>query len=309
MTPPDMTLSVTTTTEDAPTGYELANRRELGVVDDHVDLRCIERGLLDAMADPRRGCAVDKHRESTMIERFGITTLDLDFLWTQRAWQESPVVFNVDQINPQNYMTREMVLAMGMQIVPNVVSSYFPSNASIYRKLHVEPADIEGYLYEKVLMGKYVPLLEKHPTYYASHDCFNSSLYVACRNACMAHYRMFIKSHRRGGILRAQNVELDHEDSAGLISLATNDSPSYMTTVKRMLDACEDEVVVRILFFLSHERYDSKTALRKRFSMSRADFEAAWERMIEYAETWKEDLRDTPESTITIHSSRFASSI
>jgi hypothetical protein len=208
---------------------------------------------------------------------------------------------HIDNIDPDyghDTITREQLIELAREIVPTVVSQFYPSNRTVYQRLQFDPEDIEQYLYEKVLMSKYIGIIERRPRFYRSIKNLRRALYVACKYACLAHYRMHVQSICRGSILNCQVLELDSE-GASLVSLAGEVGSEHMDRLRVMIDTCPSLVAQRMLFFIGYEDFDSKAALRKRFPITHDEFDEAWKQMEDHVERWRDQI--VPQAQPAVH--------
>jgi hypothetical protein len=204
-------------------------------------------------------------------------------------------------------VTLEIAFELAQQIVPMVVSQFYPSNRSLYVRCGWVEIDIEQYLYHHVWMERYADLVVRCPQYYPTIDNFKKSFYIACKNRCLQHYRTHIKSQGRGNILRMGVLELDNNVKDGrlqgdAIALADTSSGDFMHRGKQMIDGCHhDPMVERMVLLFVYDRYDSRATLRARMRWVPDDvFDGAFDRMQSYIEQWREEMLDAVHQDQTI---------
>lgn len=177
-------------------------------------------------------------------------------------------------------MTPEEAIEEGIPIVKKVAFGFFRSNFSAYTRLAMEVGDLEGHLYETVLFGKYLPMVEKDPDYYDTAS-FGRSLYSACRRAMLSHVKKHIESQKRGLILKpGAAVELDKKTPEGLSpEIAKPSDQTLLRQAKIAADSLDDLTAKRAVLLLSRERYTSRTQLKKRLGVSHSRFNEVWKKV------------------------------
>lgn len=191
----------------------------------------------------------------------------------------------------------DQALAEGMAIAEKSASVFFHKNRSDYTRLGFEAKDLEGYVYEEVLVRKYLPNIEKNPGFYKTLGQFKASFYTACRNSLLVHHQANVKCKKRGDILRSGVVELDAEvGTAGDTCRATigvSGSQDYLASVREMVDSCvhasgaPNWEVARPLTILAYGILNgkcvSKSDLRKTFvDLGKAQFDRLWNAVAAY---------------------------
>lgn len=182
-------------------------------------------------------------------------------------------------------------LEVGMAMAKKAAGIFWHQNQWDYRKITVSAEDLQGYLFETVLVPKYLKTVETQPAYYPAISHFKASLYRAYRNALLVHQQAHVKCQKRGDILRASVLELDRDlQSSGSdggeahVELATQGHAGYLERVKEMVDTCPCAHSARGLILLAYGRCESKTDLRRKFldflAMTKAQFEAIWNRIL-----------------------------
>lgn len=193
-------------------------------------------------------------------------------------------------------------LAAGMAIAEKSASVFFHKNSTDYNRLGFEAKDIEGYLYEHVLVKKYLPNIEKNPGFYENINKFKASFYVACRNAMLVHHQTHIKCKKRGDILRSTVVELDAPllSGQGSSTLGVSGSTDYLASIKEMVDSCvaasglPNWEVARPLTLLAYGvvngKCASKSDLRKSLAdLGKAQFERLWDAICMHMSSFREN--------------------
>lgn len=195
---------------------------------------------------------------------------------------------------PKFELTEAVLYDVGAEVATQVSGQFYPSNLDKYATLGIDRIDIQQYLWEVVIMRKYLSNMRKNPFIYASRAAFRKSLYVACKRQCMAHYRAHIRSQCRGDITRAGlvclNADAKKDEKRRPVDLQAPVASGYTDLLREIINSCADPLVSRAIMLLAYEHCDSQE-VRRRMDLPKGAWDVVWRMVREHMSQFLDDLR------------------